>query len=86
MSGKFRRQQKTRMNGEERVRARVGVRWTVDHGEVRTRSVGAVQFLEVKWEQTPGFQPEEVHSLTFKVLPLDGSSEIKLETGIKKKE
>lgn len=34
---------------------------------------------------TPGFQPEEVHSLTFKILPLDGSSEIKLDTGIKKK-
>lgn len=55
MSGKFRRQQKTRMNGEERVRARVGVRWTVDHGEVRRRSVGAVQFLGVKWEQPQGF-------------------------------
>lgn len=42
MSGKFRRQQKTRMRGEERVRARVGIRWTMDHGEVRRRSVGAV--------------------------------------------
>lgn len=39
-----------------------------------------------KMGAAPGFQPEEVHSLTFKVLPLDGSSEIKLERGIKKKE
>lgn len=55
MSDKFRRQKKTRMSGEERVRARVGVRWTMDHGEIRRRSGGAVQLLEVRWEQAQGF-------------------------------
>lgn len=37
-----------------------------------------------KMGATPGFQPKEVHSLTFKILPPDGSG-IKFEIDIKKK-
>lgn len=47
------------MNGEERVRARVGIRWTMNHGKVRRRSVGAVQLLEVRWEQPQGFNQKK---------------------------
>lgn len=50
MFDKFKGQEEIRMSGEERVRARVEVRWTVGHGEVQRRSVGDVQFLEVRWE------------------------------------